>query len=233
MKASKFCVAALSLLIASIFAARGQTPRDKVPVSRQSLCVTEGTVANGEDHQLTIDDPKVGAYVNAWTSQAVETQFTYFGGTTVESPLGSGEIRRQFGLKLLAQNACNLVYVMWRFEPGSKIVVSLKKNAGQTASAECGNRGYENIKPIRSEPVPVVRLGDSHDLNARMQGTELMVAVDGKEVWEGDVGEGGADLKGPVGIRSDNARLNFNLWAFPLEGLHPQYVRSCQSGAEE
>jgi hypothetical protein len=225
--------AAASLLVASILAVYGQTPRDKVPVSRRSLCVTEGTVGSGEGHQLTVDDPKVRAYVNGWTSQAVETQFTYLGSTTVESRLESGELRHQFGLKLLAQNACNLVYVMWRFEPESRIVVSVKKNPGQTTSAECGNRGYENIKAVRSEPVPAVRPGDSHDLEARMQGTELTVSVDGKEAWEGDVGQGAADLKGPVGIRSDNARLNFNLSAGPFEGPHPQYARACQSGAEE
>ena len=83
--------AAASLLVASILAVYGQTPRGKVPVSRRSLCVTEGTVGSGEGHQLTVDDPKVRAYVNGWTSQAVETQFTYLGSTTVESRLESGE----------------------------------------------------------------------------------------------------------------------------------------------
>ena len=233
MNASKSWLAAVSLLVASIFAAQGQAPGSKVPVSRRSLCVTEGTVGTGAGHHLTIDDAKVRAYVNAWTSQAVKTQFTYFGPSTVESPLGSGEIRRQFGLKLLAQNACNLVYVMWRFEPESKIVVSVKKNAGQTTSAECGNRGYENITAARSGPLPAVRPGDSHDLDANLHGTELTVSVDGKEVWEGDVGPGAADLTGPVGIRSDNARLDFNLWAAPSENPHPHYALTCHSGPEE
>ena len=41
-----------------------------------------------------------------------------------------GELRRQFGLKLRAQDACNLVYVMWRIEPASKLVVSIKCRTG-------------------------------------------------------------------------------------------------------
>ncbi len=219
---------AVTFLIAAILVAHGQPPGGKVPVSRRSLCVTEGTVGGGEGHQLTIDDPKVRAYVNVWTAQAVETRFTYLGRTTVESPLGSGEIRRQFGLKLVAQNACNLVYVMWRFDPESKIVVSVKKNAGQTTSAECGNRGYENLKAARRGPVPAVRPGDSHDLDANLHGTELTVSVDGKEVWEGDVGREAAGLNGPVGIRSDNARLDFNLSAAPSDHPHPHFARACQ-----
>ncbi len=76
--------------------------------------------------------------------------------------------------------------------------------------------------------MPPVRPGDSHDLDARMRGTELTVTVDGKVAWEGDVGPGVADLKGPVGIRSDNARLDFNLSAGPFPGPHPQYARACQ-----
>lgn len=232
MNRSRFRGTAASILIGSIFVAQGQTSGNKVPVSRRSLCVTEGTIGNGAENRLAVDDPKVRAYVNTWTSQAVETHFTYLGKTTVELPLGSGEIRRQFGLKLLAQNACNLVYVMWRFEPESKIVVSVKRNPGQTTSAECGNRGYENIKAVRSDPVPLVRSGDSHDLDAILNGTELTVTVDGQKVWVGDVGQGAADLSGPVGIRSDNARLDFNLWAVPSQNPHPHYARACRSSPE-
>ena len=50
---------------------------------------------------------------------------------------------------------------MWRIEPESKLVVSVKSNPGQHTSAECGNRGYRNIKPRRSTPVPVLHSGDT------------------------------------------------------------------------
>jgi hypothetical protein len=93
-----------------------------------------------------------------------------------EARLGSGELRRQFGLKLRAQDACNLVYAMWRIVPQSKLVVSVKSNPGQHSSAECGNRGYRNIKPRRSIPVPILRSGDAHDLRAEMNGEEMKVS---------------------------------------------------------
>ena len=35
--------------------------------------------------------------------------------------------------KLRAEDACNLVYVMWRIEPQSRLVVSVKRNPGQHA----------------------------------------------------------------------------------------------------
>ena len=40
-----------------------------------------------------------------------------------------------------------------------------------------------------------------------------------------------ADLNGPVGIRSDNVRLGFELGAGQYEGPHPHFLRACQSRA--
>ena len=119
-------------------------PAGRMPISRDRLCVTEGTIASMEGDLLAVDAPKMRAYVNAWTSQEVVVRFTFLGPSKEQSPLGSGAMRRQFGLKLRAANPCNLVYAMWRFEPESRIVVSLKKNPGQTTSAECGNRGLSD-----------------------------------------------------------------------------------------
>jgi hypothetical protein len=45
---------------------------------------------------------------------------------------------------------------MWRIELESKLVVSATINPGQHTSAQCGNRGYRNIKPRRGAPVPVL-----------------------------------------------------------------------------
>jgi hypothetical protein len=113
------------------------------------------------------------AYVEASTPQVVEARFTYLGSTGNEARLGSGELRRQFGLKLRAQDPCNLVYAMWRIEPESKLVVSLKSNPGQNTSAESGNRGYRNIKPQRSKPVPMLRPGEAHTLRGELEGAEM------------------------------------------------------------
>jgi len=124
-----------------------------------------------------------------FTSQLVEAHFTFLGSTSSEARLGSGELRRQFGLKLRAQDACNLVYAMWRIEPESKLVVSVKSNPGQHTSAECPNRGYRNIKPRRSTPVPVLRSGDTHDLRAEINADEMKVFADSQIVWEGLLGQ--------------------------------------------
>src|ERR1700728_3004530 len=175
------------------------------PVSRADLCVTEGAIEQGPGQRLSVAVPKMRAYLNATTAQSVEADFTYLGSTGNEARLGSGELRRQFGLKLRAQDACNLVYAMWRIAPGSKLVVSVKSNPGQHTSAECGNRGYRNIKPVRSKPLPILRSGDVHSLRAEMSGDDMRVLADGAVVWEGSVGSEALAFDGPVGIRSDNA----------------------------
>jgi hypothetical protein len=211
------------------------TPRE-FPVSRANLCVTEGEIADGPNHRLTVDVEKMRAYVNLPTAQtdvaqSEEARFTYVGPTTHESALGSGEIRRQFGLKLRAQNACNLLYAMWRFEPESKIVVSIKINPGQRRSSECGNRGYQNIKPRRSVSMPALRSGDSHSLQAMIEDEELRVRVDDRVVWEGSLGLDEESLRGPVGIRSDNVRLALDLSA-GAAGMHPDFRLTCKTGPD-
>jgi hypothetical protein len=81
----------------------------RTQISRADLCVTEGTVEQLPGQSWSVNVPKMRAYVNTSTSQAIETDFMYLGSTGNQSRLGSGEIRRQFGLKLRAKDACNLV----------------------------------------------------------------------------------------------------------------------------
>lgn len=226
-------VPTLSLLILSAAIVTAQTAPRTFAISHSSLCVTEGEIGNGPNESLIVDAEKMQAYINTWTSQSIEAEFTYVGPTAKESALGSGEIRRQFGLKLHAQDACNLVYAMWRIEPESRIVVSIKRNPGQTRSSECGNRGYQNIKPRRASPVPALHPGDKHTLRAGMDSdNNLSVFVDNRQVWEGSLGSDAAALTGPVGIRSDNARLLLNLRAGVLSGAHPNYALACKSGPD-
>jgi hypothetical protein len=186
------------------------------PVSKANLCVTEGTIDQQPGQPLSVNVSKMRAYLNAYTQPIAEARFTYLGATSNESPLASGEMRRQFGLKLRAQDACNLVYAMWRIEPESKLVISVKTNPGQHTSDQCGNRGYQNIKPRRSTPVPVLTPGSTHTLRAQMNGAEMEVFADNSLVWEGSVGADVLSFDGPVGLRSDNARLLINFSAGPL-----------------
>jgi hypothetical protein len=181
------------------------------PVSKANLCVTEGAIDSLPGQRLAVDVAKMRAYVNAYTQPEAQARFTYLGATPNEAPLASGEMRRQFGLKLRAQDACNLVYAMWRIEPESKLVVSVKSNPGEHSSGQCGNRGYQNIKPRRSSPVPTLEPGATHTLRAQMNGAEMQVFADNSLVWEGPVGQDALRFDGPVGIRSDNARLQIEL----------------------
>ncbi len=201
----------LVLLSGSNLTAGSQSALRLTPVSKANLCVTEGAIEELPGQRLSVDVAKMRAYVNAYSQPLAEVRFTYLGGTPNEAPLASGEMRRQFGLKLRAQDACNLVYAMWRIEPESKLVVSVKSNPGQHSSAQCGNRGYQNIKPSRSKPVPPLNPGDTHTLRAEMNGAEVRVFADKSLVWEGSVGPDALAFDGPVGIRSDNARLQIDL----------------------
>jgi hypothetical protein len=202
-------------------------------ISRSNLCVTEGAIEESPGRGLSVTVPKMRAYLNAFTPQLVEAQFTYLGSTGNEARLGSGELRRQFGLKLRAQDACNLVYAMWRIEPESKLVVSIKSNPSEHTSTQCGNRGYRNIKPRRNARVPVLRSGDVHILRAEMNGEEMKVFADNTLVWEGPLGPDALAFDGPVGIRSDNARLQIELrTAKPLAGQAGR-APGCRSGRDE
>lgn len=224
--------AALVLAIAALpIAAGNESTMARVP--RSALCVTEGAVGDLPGQRLSVDTPKMRAYVNRQTTQSVEANFTYEGPTAAESALGSGTIRRQFGLKLRAQDPCNLVYAMWRIEPESRLVVSVKSNPGQHTSAACTNHGYRNIKPQRAAPVPQLHAGEAHLLRAEMSGAHLAVFVDNSVVWEGNVGPEAQSLSGRVGLRSDNVRLRLQLAAGQPAGTHPDYALPCKSGPDE
>jgi hypothetical protein len=151
---------------------------DWLTIDRSNFCVTEGTIQEAGGDRMSVDVPKMRAYVTTSTSQSAEIRFHYAGPTHKESALGSGQMRRQFGLKLRAQDPCNLVYVIWRIDPESKLVVSVKRNPSEHTSAQCGNRGYTNIKPRKSSAVPRLQPGDSHTLRAELKRQELRVFVD-------------------------------------------------------
>lgn len=224
-------IAILGLAAAAL--SSGSTEVPMVRVKRNMLCVTEGTLGETPGQRISVNVPKMRAYVNRPTSQTIQAHFIYLGPTGNEARLGSGEMRRQFCLKLRAQDPCNLVYAMWRIEPESKIVVSVKTNPGQHSSLECANRGYHNIKPLRSSPVPFLRPGDTHSLRAEMNGEQLRVFVDNAMVWNGSVGADALHFEGPVGIRSDNAGLEMDLQTEESPGIHSDSVLACKSGPSE
>jgi hypothetical protein len=147
-------------------------------------------------------------------------RFHYFGPTGDAAPLDDGEVRAQLGLKLRAQDGCNLVYVMWRIAPEAKLVVSVKYNPGMYTHAQCGARGYRNVVPAWARPVPQVTPGATHVLTADLRGDALAVSVDGAVAWQGTLGPEVLSFDGPVGVRSDNARFEFDLVASKAMAVH-------------
>jgi hypothetical protein len=207
-------IAALLLAIASA-AARGQTPATGGALSAADLCVTEGHVVASAHGNLGVEVPKMRAYTKRLASDALELRFTYLGATETQEALGSGRTREQLGLKLHAEDPCNLIYIMWRIQPRSELVVSVKSNPGLHSSSACSNHGYRNVRPRMSGVLPRLKPGDAHRLSVEMRGRQLTVLVDDVPTWQGAVDDSAAHLQGPAGVRSDNVHFEFLLAASP------------------
>ena len=173
--------------------------------------VTDGKILAAKGHRLLVTSKEMLATLKFTTEQTATVKFTYLGPTKDVSHAGSGKALSQFGIKLRAQNDCNVIYVMWRFAPDQKIAVSIQRNPGKRTHAECVDRGYiNNLKPRLSDAPPPVEPNQPHVLTATMSGSDLSVTADNKLVWWGDLGSAALTLRGPVGLRSDNARLLFD-----------------------
>lgn len=185
-------------------------------VTRDQLCVTNGEITTMPKGRLAINTPSSRAIVQIPTASGVaEIRFTYLGPSEGSKPLASGEMRRQIGLKLRALNQCNLLYIMWHIEPDAKIAVSIKRNPGQSTHEQCDAHGYATIRPRAMLAAPRVLPGQSHTLRADLAGQDLTITADGKVVWDGSVGNGLTGINGPIGLRTDNARFEFDYAVMP------------------
>ena len=81
--------------------------------------------------------------------------------------------------------------------------------------------------------MPVVRPGVTQTLRAELKEAEMRVYADNNLVWEGNVGSEGGRPNGPVGIRSDNAKLEIKLRVGQSSGPHPDHQLSCHPGSGE
>lgn len=189
------------------------------PVRAAQLDVTLGALATASPRAtaMATADPGMRAVQQDGRARPadVRLRFTRSGDSRTLTPLGSGLIRRQIGLKLRAADPCNLVYAMWRTgdEPG--ISVQVKRNPGQTTSAACGNRGYTTVANL---PLPASSaLTRTHVLEARtrvLTGGRLLLQLtaDGTVLKPLRVAADlVAGLAGPAGVRSDNGAYRFQL----------------------
>lgn len=173
--------------------------------------VTRGQVAAQADGGAHVTEPTVRAVAPGSDGSAARLRFVYHGPSAGEAKLASGETRHQIGLKLRAQDGCNLVYVMWRIAPVAKIVVSVKRNPGARTHRECGARGYRNLVATAGAQPPPLQIGGAHVLTATLTGRALSVFADGALAWSGDIGDDAAALRGPAGWRSDNGEFDVQL----------------------
>ena len=184
---------------------------DLAPVGAGDFCVTAGTVNNLGADLLNVDVGGMRGVIAGDSSRRAELAFSYAGPSSTEAPLADGELRRQIGLKLRAQDACNLVYVMWHVAPVPEVVVQVKRNVGQSTHEQCADRGYVTVRATSgAQPDPIVD-GQPHTMRAELAGQELTVFADGVIAWKGTLPDETSTFDGPAGIRSDNGHFNFEL----------------------
>jgi hypothetical protein len=176
---------------------------DVAPITHADLCVTKGAVM-GE----LVEEPTVRGYARGFGGDAAALTFTYKGETFETRELASGQSRRQIGLKLRAQDSCNVVYVMWRLDPKPAIDVSVKLNIGMQHHEECGANGYTKVKPHKKNLIPQFEYGKTHTLRAEIVGDELYAWIDDQLLWQGTLPDTARAIHGPAGVRSDNVKFD-------------------------
>ena len=175
------------------------------------LRMTLGAVSALRAGKFRVAEAKTRGVVDHSDGHRASIQFVYHGPSADTAALGSGKIVRQIGLKLLAQDGCNLLYVMWRLGPEPELYVASKRNAGKRRHEECGSGGYTRLKGVRAESIGTFDDGKGHTLSAGITGQTLTVHIDGAVVWEGPVPETVLSLRGPAGFRTDNGEFEFAL----------------------
>lgn len=180
-----------------------------------SLRITEGAPSVSADRAI-IREPATRGYLVGSTGDRATLAFTYRGRSHSVAAMASGDERAQLGLKLRAQDSCNVIYVMWRIEPTSEIVVQVKRNDSHTHD-ECGNDGYARVRPsFRAKP-PALGVPEAfgttldHELRASIVDDQLEVIADDKVVWRGTLPDSARDLRGPAGFRTDNVDIDLSV----------------------
>jgi hypothetical protein len=209
-------LAAVAALAATPSLAAQTTPLKTVP--RSALAVSEGSIVPlGSGGAVRTADPAMRLVVRDHGHHATRARLSFQlrGASTTTTALGSGLVRQQIGLKLLAADPCNLVYVMWRDSPDRSLEISVKRNPGETTSAQCGNAGYQDVAVVPLTTPPSADLS-AHVLEARVRpsstGAALTVFADGTPVWQGTLPAAlTAGLNGPAGVRSDDGNYVFRL----------------------
>ena len=183
---------------------------DLAPVTTDALCVTKGELAGS-----SVAVPTMRAYARGSGGDAAQLVFRHRGESQDSRALASGDVRRQIGLKLRAQDSCNVVYVMWRLDPRPKVDVSIKVNPAMSTHEQCGADGYTKVKPRAKYFIPAYEFGSTHTLRAEIIGNDVYAWLDGKLAFQGRLPEAARALAGPAGVRSDNVAFDLVELAAP------------------
>jgi hypothetical protein len=209
-------LATVSCVVVPTEATARRTAFRAVPLA--ALSVTSGAVTPSGGSELVTRSGEMRAVEldNGRHAKWARLAFRLLGPSDDVKPLGSGIVRQQIGLKLRAQDPCNLVYVMWRSAPEPAISIQTKRNAGQSTSSQCGNNGYTTIATI---PVAAIPTGSRHVLEVRTKraadgSLALAIYTDRVLLRTQSVPAAlVAGLEGTIGVRSDNGSYAFRLLA--------------------
>lgn len=169
-----------------------------------NLIVTSGEITRVSATRFETSSGALRAQLAGDGPSVAELRFRFRGPTEQATPLASGEIRRQVGLKLRAQDGCNVVYAMWHIEPTRGLSISVKINPGEHESSACGDAGYRFLDAREEHEVQVIEADSQHSLRAGISGRDLQVYADGKLSWVGELPAEAFEFDGPAGLRSDN-----------------------------
>lgn len=181
-----------------------------VEVAPHQICPTHGQLARPD--AIAVAVPTFRAVALDTAGSAAELRFTYHGPASTTRELASGADRAQIGLKLRAQDSCNVIYVMWRDDKPT-LDVSVKINRGMRNNAECGTRGYEKVRTRDKRNVGALVIGNQYVLRAELQGDELFAWINDRLVWRGTLPTSARVLVGPAGFRSDNVAYTATFFA--------------------
>ena len=215
-RSASLAVIAAAAVVAGAGDARGAEPASAAlrRVEPSRLVVEAGALEALGDDAFALRRPGVRAIAPRTRGSAARIEFTYRGPTRDAEPLASGELRRQIGLKLRAQDTCNVVYVMWHVAPTTGLQVQVKSNPGKRTHAECRDGGYRTL--ASGVRVPPIREGERHALAARLDGKRLTVLADGVLAWVGQLPDEAFAADGPAGFRSDNGAFDAEFSAEPV-----------------
>lgn len=221
------CSARRAAVVEHAAPASVERPSPTSAIAPQRFCPTSGRVDAIGPFAMRVNGPGLRGVAPAADGDDAEITFSYRGPSERTAAFGDGTIRRQIGLKLRAQDTCNVVYVMWHVAPTPQIGASVKWNPGRSTHAECRDGGYINLRgsPKGSPELPV-EVGAPRTLRARVVGDVLDVAIDGVTVWEAALPPEARALRGPAGVRADNGVFDFELRARASSSDGCERVRS-------